>query len=74
MYMSEIYFQSLDRVFMRIQYGCQGRQRRLYSLDSYTEYAYTLAAIDKSGGRGMAFSRKLVDEWKEADMRIRAPT
>lgn len=46
--MSEIYFQSLNCSFMRIQHGCQGRQRRLYSLDSHAEYAYTLVAIDKS--------------------------
>lgn len=48
MYMPEIFFQSPDRAFMRIQQGCQGRQRRLYSLDSHAEYAYTLVAIDKS--------------------------
>ena len=43
----EIYFQSLNCAFMRIQAGCQGRQRRLFSLDNQPEYAYTLAAIDK---------------------------
>ena len=37
----------LIALFMRIPHGCQGRQRRLYSLDSHVEYAYTLAAIDK---------------------------
>ena len=43
----EIYFQSLNCAFMRIQAGCQGRQRRLFSLDNQPEYAYTLTAIDK---------------------------
>lgn len=54
--MSEIYFQSLNCSFMRIQHGCQGRQRRLYSLDSHAEYAYTLAAIDKSEFREWLFT------------------
>lgn len=40
-------FNRLIALFMRIPHGCQGRQRRLYSLDSHAEYAYTLAAIDK---------------------------
>lgn len=40
-------FNRLIALFMRIPHGCQGRQRRLYSLDSHVEYAYTLAAIDK---------------------------
>ena len=40
-------FNRLIALFMRIPHGCQGRQRRLYRLDSHVEYAYTLAAIDK---------------------------
>ena len=40
-------FNRLIALFMCIPHGCQGRQRRLYSLDSHVEYAYTLVAIDK---------------------------
>lgn len=61
--MSEIYFQSLNCSFMRIQHGCQGRQRRLYSLDSHAEYAYTLAAIDKSEFRVASYHSKDIGIW-----------
>jgi len=45
---------------MRIHHGCQGRQRRLYSLDSHDEYAYTLAAIDKLESKEWHFTHKPV--------------
>lgn len=65
--MPGIDFQPLVCVLMRIGQGCQGRLRRLYSLDSLAWYAYTLAAVDRSGSRAGLVACKYVKEGGNED-------